>query len=107
VFDAFEREVDQRGLADVELARQVCFGRCFQGTNVLVSEIPEGQTERQLMFAPVPWGRGGRSAMYNRVVPKDAATVVEEHVIAGKVVRRLIETPTRRTRSASTDGDAE
>jgi (2Fe-2S) ferredoxin len=88
---AFQAAIAGRRLtAAVELGWQSCFGRCTQGPNVLGTELADGPPERRFAFATMPVGRAGRSALYNGCTPDDAAEIIEQHVIAGTLVRRLI-----------------
>lgn len=90
VFAAFERALGERGVADrCEMGWQSCFGRCSQGPNVLVRIAPS-QGARPSLFLP-PLGAGQNAALYHGVRPEDAARIVEEHVLAGRIVRELIQ----------------
>ena len=106
VYDAFARVIEARHLvAAVTLEWQSCFGRCTQGPNVLIREIMETPGESRFIFAAPPRGRGGRSALYNGVTPDDALELIDEHVVRGRLVRRLIELPAR-TQSRPVPGNA-
>jgi (2Fe-2S) ferredoxin len=89
---AFEHEIQGRGLAaTVDLGWHSCFGRCTQGPNVLVSELNgSALSEPRFAFAVLPGARTTRSALYNGCAPDDAATIVEQHILQGTLVRRLI-----------------
>lgn len=95
--DALAAAVAARGLGEVvTLGWQSCFGRCTQGPNVLVQEVaPPRPGERVFILATLPLGRAGRSALYSGVTPADAAAVVDDHVLADRLVSRLIEPPAR------------
>jgi (2Fe-2S) ferredoxin len=96
VHAAFERELVTRGLNDrCTLEWQSCFGRCSQGPNVLVREVPSAPTTPRFTLADLPATRGGgvrmATALYNRMAPVNAAEVVESHVQRFAIVSRLIE----------------
>jgi (2Fe-2S) ferredoxin len=95
---AFVREIAKGGLGDrCQLEWQSCFGRCSQGPNVLVRELPSAVQVKPRFagLADLPAGRGGGprlvTALYNHVAPVNAAEVVASHVCRGVVVSRLIE----------------
>jgi (2Fe-2S) ferredoxin len=98
---------------EVEMRWQSCFGRCTQGPNTLVREIvardPGSPAPSRFVFAALPSGRRTLTALYNRLTTDDACALVDEHVIGGKIVRRLIERPVRsKTNSKPADtGSAE
>jgi (2Fe-2S) ferredoxin len=74
-----------RGLdAAVELERQSCFGRCRLGPNVHVGE----RLAPELLATADPPRK--LSAFYNGVGPDDADEIVAVHLLAGRVVERLI-----------------
>ena len=105
MYGALTEAVSVRALGDrVTFGWQSCFGRCTQGPNVLVREIAESPGERRFAFATVG-PRRGRAALYNRVGPQDASELIDEHIVRGRVVRRLIERPVR-TQSRPTDGES-
>jgi (2Fe-2S) ferredoxin len=87
----------RRGLTEqVTLAWQSCFGRCTQGPNVLVQELaPPRPGERRFLFATMPLGRAGRSALYNGVTAGDVDEIIENHVLRERLVSRLIHPPAR------------
>lgn len=97
VHEAFVRELAAQGLGDrVQLEWQSCFGRCSQGPNVLVRELPDvAPAKPRFALADLPAGRGGgprlSTALYNRMAPVNAAEVVASHVVRGVVVSRLVE----------------
>ena len=97
IHEAFAAELAARGLgARCELSWQSCFGRCSQGPNVLVREVPaERQPPPRFALADLPPSRGGgprlATALYNRVARVNVAEVVTSHVVGGRVVARLIE----------------
>ena len=92
---AFTRELAARelvGLApDVILESQSCFGRCTVGPNVLVREVTTAEpATRQLATMPGP---RGATALYNRVTVQRVARIIDDHLVAGRVVREFIERP--------------
>lgn len=99
VHDAFARELAARGLTRTcELTWQSCFGRCSQGPNALVRELPAAtavQPPPRFALADLPPSRGGGprlvTALYNRLDPVKAIEVVATHVGQGAVVHRFIE----------------
>jgi (2Fe-2S) ferredoxin len=99
VHDAFARQIAAHGLAGrCELDWQSCFGRCSQGPNVLVRELPQVDAPRpRFALADLPPSRGGgprlATALYNRIDPVKAVEIVARHVIQGAVVGRFIERP--------------
>jgi (2Fe-2S) ferredoxin len=97
VHDALAAAVAARGLGEaVSLGWQSCFGRCTQGPNVLVQEVPPPRPgERVFVLAMMPLGRTGRSALYSGVTPADAAAIIDDHVLDDRLVSRLIEPPAR------------
>lgn len=93
--DVFRDALAAHGAQEhTELAWQSCFGRCTQGPNVLVREIPTGEARPALGtgFATLPGPRGA-TALYNRVDAERAAHIVAEHVMGGQIVRAYIERP--------------
>jgi len=66
----FEELIAERGLGDEAKAYKTgCFGLCAEGPIVLV--YPE-------------------AAMYVRLTPEDVETIVDEHLIKGRIVERLL-----------------
>ncbi len=96
---AFVAQIDARGVGHrCELDWQSCFGRCSQGPNVLVRELPAAvQAPRRFALADLPPSRGGgprlATALYNRLDPVKVVEVVASHVVQGTVVGRFIERP--------------
>jgi (2Fe-2S) ferredoxin len=91
LYAAFHDAVRQRGLEGrAELGWQSCFGRCRQGCNVLVRPVMPGEG-RLLVAAPPIAGPG--AAFYSGVTRDDVATIVDEHVVGGRVVRALVRRP--------------
>jgi (2Fe-2S) ferredoxin len=94
----FRSALETHGLRDrAELVWQSCFGRCTQGTNVLVREILSSEAPGPLGlkgggFATLP-GPRGVTALYNRVDSSRVETVVVQHVKGGQIVREYIERP--------------
>ncbi len=99
VHEAFAAQIAAHGLAGrCELDWQSCFGRCSQGPNVLVRELPQVDAPRpRFALADLPPSRGGgprlATALYNRIDPVKVVEVVARHVIQGAVVGRFIERP--------------
>ena len=88
---------------DVVVEWWSCFGHCTKGANVLVRDMT-GREQRRL--AALPAKKQGRSALYSRVVPEDVREIIDEHVAAGRVVRRLVIKPPKPSSSAAQkDGD--
>lgn len=92
VYDELRRVLADRGV-EVELGWQSCFGRCTQGPNCLVREIIKPPGPQRFVFATLPAPRGGVSALYNGVAPSDVVEIVDQHVLGGRLVRRLIRKP--------------
>lgn len=99
VHEAFARQIAAHELAGrCQLDWQSCFGRCSQGPNVLVRELPAVEAPRpRFALADLPPSRGGgprlATALYNRIDPVKVVEVVARHVIQGAVVGRFIERP--------------
>lgn len=67
---AFERELSSRGMdREAKVVKTGCFGLCAMGPIVMM--YPEG-------------------ACYTRVTVADVAEIVEEHLIKGRIVKRLL-----------------
>jgi (2Fe-2S) ferredoxin len=93
--DAFRAALERNGAREnVELAWQSCFGRCTQGPNVLVREIPTAEPTGLLGsgFATLPGPRGA-TALYNRMDAARVDAVVVRHVVGGQIIREFIERP--------------
>ena len=70
IADRMEEEIVKQGLADeVKVIRTGCFGLCALGPVMIV--YPEG-------------------TFYSRVKPEDVPEIVEEHLLKGRVVDRLV-----------------
>ncbi len=70
IIGAFETEIGKAGLSDeVKVVRTGCFGLCALGPVVIV--YPEG-------------------AFYSRVTPGDVPEIVSEHLLKGRIVKRLL-----------------
>jgi (2Fe-2S) ferredoxin len=99
VHDAFASQIAAHAIGGrCELDWQSCFGRCSQGPNVLVRELPDAVTPRpRFALADLPPSRGGgprlATALYNRIDPVKVVEVVAKHVIQGTVVGRFVERP--------------
>jgi NADP-reducing hydrogenase subunit HndC len=91
VYDALQDAVSVR-CADgrATLDWHSCFGRCTLGPNVLVREILGKPEEQRFLFAPTRGARRSRAALYNGVTPDDALELIDEHVVRGRLVRRLM-----------------
>ncbi len=99
IHEAFTRQIAAHELGGrCQLDWQSCFGRCSQGPNVLVRELPAVEAPRpRFALADLPPSRGGgprlATALYNRIDPVKVVEVVARHVIQGAVVGRFIERP--------------
>ena len=70
IIENFENEIKARGLEEeVKVIRTGCFGLCALGPVVVV--YPEG-------------------CFYSEVKPEDVAEIVEEHLLKGRIVQRLL-----------------
>lgn len=70
ILDAFKNEISRHGLEnEIELVRTGCFGLCELGPVVIV--YPEG-------------------AFYSRVKVQDIPELVEEHLVKGRILKRLV-----------------
>ncbi|WP_213996592.1 NADH-quinone oxidoreductase subunit NuoF [Tepidanaerobacter sp. EBM-49] len=70
VLDAFEKEIEKKGLSkEVKVVQTGCLGLCELGPNVLI--YPEG-------------------SYYCTVKPEDVPEIVEEHLLKGRIVERLL-----------------
>ena len=70
VLEAFERELAAHEVdKEARVVKTGCFGLCSMGPIVMI--YPEG-------------------ACYTRVTPGDVAEIVEEHIIKGRIVKRLL-----------------
>lgn len=87
-----EDELSTAGLGEsVEVDWQSCFGRCSQGPNTLVRELAatEPKDERPRLAA-LPVRRKGRAALYSGLAEADMIEIVKEHLVGGRVIRRLL-----------------
>ena len=74
IIEEFEKEIAATGLSDeVRVVKTGCFGLCALGPVVII--YPEG-------------------SFYSRVDPKDVKEIVDEHLLKGRIVRRLLYTET-------------
>lgn len=109
---AFVHELAAQGAGDrCELAVQSCFGRCTQGPNVLVRELPAGPiAPPRFALADLPPRAGGgpklATALYNRLDPSKVPAIVATHVIAGRVLTAYVDPP-EPLAPASTDRSGE
>ncbi|MEG1687333.1 MAG: (2Fe-2S) ferredoxin domain-containing protein, partial [Angelakisella sp.] len=70
IVTAFDKELEAAGLSnDVKVIKTGCFGLCALGPVVVV--YPEG-------------------AFYSQVKPEDVNEIVEEHLVKGRIVKRLL-----------------
>jgi len=70
IIKQFNKELDKRGLSDeVKVIQTGCFGLCALGPIVIV--YPEG-------------------SFYSMVKPEDVEEIVEEHILKGRIVKRLL-----------------
>ena len=70
IIDALETEIAAAGLADeVKVVKTGCFGLCALGPIMIV--YPEG-------------------SFYSEVMPSDVPEIVEEHLLKGRIVKRLL-----------------
>ena len=68
--EAFQKSIEENGLAgEVKLVQTGCFGLCALGPVVIV--YPEG-------------------TFYSQVKPEDVPEIVEEHLLKGRIVERLV-----------------
>ena len=71
ILAAFEKEIKRCKLQDeVQIIKAGCLGLCSEGPNVMV--FPEG-------------------ACYSHVTPEDVPEIVEEHILKGRIVTRLLQ----------------
>ena len=84
LFDEFETQLKAQGLEnEVKVVKTGCFGLCAQGPIVVV--YPEG-------------------SMYCKVKKEDVAEIVSEHLLKGRIVKRLLES---NNEEQNTQADAE
>jgi (2Fe-2S) ferredoxin len=74
------------GHVECTLRWQSCFGQCQKGVNVMVRELRDKDDSFFLSFVPTP---GDGSALYHAVRPGDAARIVDEHVVGGRVIEEF------------------
>ena len=87
IYDAFRRAIDEAGLGDrIDLGWQSCFGRCTQGPNVLVREVPDPGS-------PPGSGYVYATALYNGLDVVHVPKVVQEHLERDVVVLDLVRRP--------------
>jgi len=73
IITKLEEELKERGLEkEIQVVMTGCFGLCEAGPIMIV--YPEG-------------------AYYNRVTPDDVSEIVEEHLLKGRIVERLLHKP--------------
>ena len=74
IIEAFERELKAQGMEqEARVVKTGCFGLCALGPVVIV--YPEG-------------------SFYSRVKPEDVKEIVDEHLLKGRIVKRLLYTET-------------
>ncbi len=87
IISAFEKELESAGLAEeVKVIRTGCFGLCALGPIVVV--YPEG-------------------AFYSMVKPEDVPEIVEEHLLKGRIVKRLLYSETVAENSIKSLGETQ
>jgi len=98
IHEAFAAALAREGVASAcELTWQSCFGRCSQGVNALVRQLPTELPTQAPRFtlADLPPSRQGgprlATALYNRLDPSKVIDIVTAHVVRGTVVTRYIE----------------
>ncbi len=70
IFNAFENEIEAAGLKEeIQVVKTGCFGLCALGPIVVI--YPEG-------------------AFYSQVKPEDVKEIVDEHLLKGRLVTRLL-----------------
>ena len=70
IIDAMEKEIAEAGLSDeVKVVKTGCFGLCALGPIMII--YPEG-------------------SFYSEVKPSDVPEIVEEHLLKGRIVKRLL-----------------
>jgi NADP-reducing hydrogenase subunit HndC len=70
IIESFEENISGKGLeGEIKVVRTGCFGLCALGPIVII--YPEG-------------------VFYSRVTPEDVPEIVEEHLIKGRIVQRLV-----------------
>ncbi|MFO7636240.1 MAG: NADH-quinone oxidoreductase subunit NuoF [Clostridia bacterium] len=70
ILDHFKKHTAEKNISDeIMIIRTGCFGLCAEGPIVMI--YPEG-------------------AMYVRVAPEDVEEIVEEHLVKGRIVKRLL-----------------
>ena len=70
IIDAMEKEIAEAGLTDeVKVVKTGCFGLCALGPIMII--YPEG-------------------SFYSEVKPSDVPEIVEEHLLKGRIVKRLL-----------------
>jgi (2Fe-2S) ferredoxin len=92
IYEELRRVLSDRGI-EVEMGWQSCFGRCTQGPNCLVRQVVEPPGPKRFVFATMPAPKGGVSALYNGVTVADVVEIVDQHILGGRIVRRLIRLP--------------
>ena len=83
IIEEFEKEIAATGLTEeVKVVKTGCFGLCALGPVVIV--YPEG-------------------SFYSRVKPEDVKEIVDEHLLKGRIVKRLLYTETVEDKIKSLD----
>ncbi len=84
LFDEFESQLKANGIEnEVKVVKTGCFGLCAEGPIVVV--YPEG-------------------SMYCRVTKEDVSEIVSEHLVKGRIVKRLLES-NKDQQAASADAE--
>ena len=105
---AFVAELAAQQVGDrAELAVQSCFGRCTQGPNALVRELPAGPVAKpRFALADLPPRHGGgprlATALYSRLDPAKVKAIVTQHVVGGRVLTAFVEAPEAAAPEAAT-----
>ena len=87
VLAAFEKEIKKRKLNDeVQIIKTGCLGLCAAGPNVMI--FPEG-------------------ACYSRVTPNDVVEIVDEHIVKGRIVTRLLHKDNDETKTVTSLSDTQ
>ena len=77
IFDEFEKQLKEKGLdQEVKVVKTGCFGLCAVGPVIIV--YPEG-------------------AFYSHVKVEDVTEIVDEHIVKGRLVTRLLHKETEDT----------
>jgi (2Fe-2S) ferredoxin len=87
LWDALVAALQERGIAgQVTMSWQACFGRCFHGPNIYVR--PE-RTGSLSLFDDSLAAPGPGAALYVGLTVADIGTIVEEHLVQGRIIKAL------------------